>query len=176
MLEGLKNVKKEIWTRRKLTTIIGLGTLLWVLFVLLYFPAYSKQMIFSSITYFDNAFLSLLSYQYATSGLTGVSIPLIIAFSLAVSAVYTVSTITSGFDGNSIFANFSGGIGFFSAGCASCSVGLLPLLGFSAGVAALPFNGRGLQLLSIALILGSLEYSGRQTNSTCEVSTEKQIL
>jgi hypothetical protein len=47
------------------------------------------------------------------------------------------------------------------------------LLGFSAGVAALPFQGRGLQFLSIALIIGTLEYSGRQ-NSTCKASMDEK--
>lgn len=170
MLEGLKNVKKELHNWKKILAIEILGTAFWVMLTLLYFPEYSLQMISGNIFFLDNAFLNLLSYQFTSAGIFGVLTSFTISFLLATSLIYTLPKLRSNTEG-SLMGGVSGGIGFLSAGCASCSVGLLPLLGFSAGVAALPFKGRGLQFLSIALILGSLEYSGRQ-NATCKVSTE----
>jgi hypothetical protein len=175
MLEGLKNVKKDLYNWKKILAIEIIGIAFWILLTLLYFPEYSLQMISGNIFYLDNAFLNLLSYQFTSSGMLGVLTSFTISFLLATVLVYTLPKLRSNTEGSAM-GSLSGGIGFLSAGCASCSVGLLPLLGFSAGVAALPFQGRGLQFLSIGLIIGTLEYSGRQ-NSTCKVSTEeKQIL
>ena len=66
---------------------------------------------------------------------------------------------------------FAGGfgsvLGIFTAGCASCGVGVLSLFGYTAGMAFLPFEGLEVQLGVIILLLGVLEYSGR--NVSCKL-------
>lgn len=169
-MKGLKQVLRTItasWKRVVATVAIG-GTV-WLLFVLFYFPQYSYQMVANDIFLLDNAFLSLFWYQYASSGILGVALPALIAGLVGITAVATgVSLLQQTRIHQSITGGIGATVGFLSAGCASCSVGVLALLGFVGGVALLPFNGKGLQAASILLLLGALEYTGR--NNTCEVT------
>lgn len=155
-------------TWKRIVVTVAIGGTVWLLFVLLYFPQYSYQMVANDIFLLDNAFSYLLWYQYASSGIPGVVFPALIASLVGVTAVVTGISLLQQ---TRMRQSFTGGIGatmgFLSAGCASCSVGVLAMLGFAGGVALLPFNGRGLQAASILLLLGVLEYTGQ--NNTCEV-------
>lgn len=169
-MKGLKQVLQTVTASRKRgAATVSIAAVVWLLFILLYFPQYSYQMIANDILLLDNAILSLLWYQYASSGIPGVVLPVLIAGLVGITAVVTgVSLVQQ----TRIHQSFTGGIGaavgFLSAGCASCSVGVLALLGFTGGVALLPFNGKGLQAASIVLLLGALEHTGR--NNPCEVT------
>jgi len=61
----------------------------------------------------------------------------------------------------SVTGALGGAVGFFGAGCASCGAGILSLLGVADGAAILPFEGLGVQVASIGLMLLALEYNGR---------------
>lgn len=171
MMQGVKHVGRTVtasWQRMVAAT--GIAVAVWIMFVLLYFPQYSTQMLSYGPTYALEAFSELLWYQYAAGGITGILFPALIAGLVGVAAVATAVSLRQQVQmRESLGGGLGATIGFLSAGCASCSVGVLALLGFAGGVALLPFNGTGLQVASILLLLGSLEYTGRQS-STCEVS------
>jgi len=169
-VKGLKQVTQTIaasWKRVAAT--VSIAAVVWIVFVLLYFPQYSYQMVANDVFPLDNALLSLLWYHYAASGVTGVVFPAMIAGLVGIIVVATgVSLLQQARIGQSFGGGIGASIGFLSAGCASCSVGVLALLGFAGGVSLLPFNGKGVQDASILLLLGALEYTGR--NTACEVA------
>lgn len=149
---------------------LSIALSVWVVFVLLFFPQYSMQMVSYGPGYAFEAVSALVWYQYGAGGILGVVLPVLIAGLVSVTAVVTgVSLLQQRQAEQSLGGIVGGGIGVLSAGCASCSVGVLALLGFAGAVALLPFGGKGLQTASVLLLLVSLEYTGRRSSS-CEVS------
>lgn len=170
-MNGLKQAGRMVtvsWKRTVIAAAIAIGV--WTVFVLLYFPEYSAQMISRNIFLLDDAVASLLWYQYASDGVLGVLIPPVIAVLTGITVVITaVSLLQRASVGQSVGGTVGTTVGVLGAGCTSCSAGALALLGFAGGVALLPFNGRGLQVASIGLLLLSLEYAGR--NTTCRIDS-----
>lgn len=168
-LSGIRNVAGTLRNRRSIIGGIALTLVFWTVFMLLVFPAYAVQQLqFGGVGSLDNAIATLLWYQYASGGPVGVVLPAAISILAAVSIIYFITAIrTTTPVSESVWSGAAGGIGFLSAGCASCSVGALSLLGFTGGLALLPFNGRELQVASIGLLVLSLEYAGR--NTTCRI-------
>ncbi|QGA79974.1 hypothetical protein [Candidatus Nanohalobium constans] len=57
--------------------------------------------------------------------------------------------------------------GFLAAGCASCGVGFASIIGLGAATAALPFNGLGIKVGGIILMLYALSSLGNP--KTCSI-------
>ncbi len=170
-MDGIKASLRQVtrnWKRTTATTAVSM--VVFVLFLLLTRPTYSMQLLMADVTYLWTEMLPLLIWnQYATHGVLGLVFPAVIAVlagivtvttGLSLLASYTVTGSLSGVGGSLV--------GFSAAGCASCGAGVLTLLGLSGGVALLPFNGLGVQAVSIAIMLGALEYTGRSQTCTVE--------
>lgn len=172
-MKGTRTAVKEAFgTRKRTLSVIAITALAWTAFVLVTRPTYSFQMLSVNILSTGTVLSTLIWNQNATYGPLGVLLPATMAFLVG---VLTVTTALSFFQNyrtsSSISGTLGGAIGFAGAGCASCGAGLLTLLGVSGGVALLPFNGLGVQAASIAILLGSLEYTGRQ-DQLCKVRPE----
>lgn len=60
-----------------------------------------------------------------------------------------------------------------AVGCTSCGLNLLSILGFSAALAFLPFDGLTIHLISLALLVFSSIYMVRKLEQSCKVPTKK---
>ena len=77
--------------------------------------------------------------------------------------------------GNGLIGGF---LGAFSIGCPSCGSFLLPLLGFYGGLAAFPFQGLEIKILSVFLLMYSTHSSAkdiaRKGKTICETDPPKK--
>ncbi|MEK6850253.1 MAG: hypothetical protein AABX85_01625 [Nanoarchaeota archaeon] len=66
-------------------------------------------------------------------------------------------------------------LGVFTPGCAACGLGLAGLLGLTASLASLPFQGREISLLAIILISFSIVKTSHNlvSEKTCVINTQK---
>lgn len=168
MILGLRNVFSELKTFKRVSSVLVLTGIYFVLFILLIFPQYSYQMFLQGFSSGIEAFVLLYTTEFNTNGIINILLPLIISVLVGVTTVYTASNMYNNYKNAGGFAGgLSSVIAIFTAGCASCGVGILSLFGYTAGLAFLPFDGLEVQLLVIVLLLLSLEYSGR--NVSCKL-------
>ncbi len=169
---GTKNsVREALKTRKRVVAVLSVGILTWVFFVLLVNPVYSFQMVSGNPLTMTEVLPALVASQFAT-GVLNFIFPVLIAGLVGIVSVTTGLSLYNNYTSSgSLGGTLGGAIGVAGAGCASCGAGLLTLLGLSGGVAILPFNGLGVQGLSLLLILASLEYTGRQ-DRICSVDFE----
>lgn len=156
-------------TRRRILSAAVIALFTWIAFVMLSRPVYSFQMISSNPLQLYAVLSALVWNQQATYGFAGVVLPAVIAALVGFLTVITGIAVFKNYRSTgSVTGTLGGAVGFAGAGCASCGAGLLTLLGLSGGVALLPFDGLGVQALSIAILFASLEYTGRNQGS-CSV-------
>lgn len=164
VLDGTRHSLSEAftgWQRTWFTT--GTAAVLWIGFTLLYYPQYSYQLLTADVTYLTEAVTTLVWYQHATNGVIGVVLPLLITVLTAALLTLTVTSLRQQYTRKGSLSGAAGGVlGFLSAGCASCGVGVLAVLGVGSGLAFLPFQGVGVQVVSVLVLLAALEYTGRQ--------------
>lgn len=155
------------WKRIVATTAVS--AVVFVLFLLLTRPTYSMQLLMTNVTYLWTEIIPLLIWnQHATHGALGLLLPATIAVLAGLVAVTTGISLLANYEASGSLSGVAGSlVGFSAAGCASCGAGVLTWLGLSGGVALLPFDGLGVQAASIAIMLGALEYTGR--NQTCTI-------
>lgn len=59
-----------------------------------------------------------------------------------------------------------------AVGCTSCGLSILSVLGFSAALAILPFDGLTLHLISTALLIFSTFYMLKKLKSVCKIASK----
>lgn len=107
-----------------------------------------------------NSTLLIMFTAILISVLTGLALSLL---------VLRISMIRSANKLETASSSFGTVIGLVAPACSSCTVGLLSILGITAGVSVLPFNGAEFTYLSIALLVFSI-YSLRKNINTCKIS------
>lgn len=163
---GISNVLREINSLTKISAVLISSVAFFVLFVLLIFPQYSWEMTMQGYEMFFEAFIQLLLFQYDTLGILGIVLPLTLSILVGITTVFTAGNLYHNYKSAGGWAGgFSSFLGILTAGCASCGVGVLSLFGYTTGMTFLPFEGIEIQILTIILLLGVLEYSGR--NNSC---------
>jgi len=122
------------------------------LFMLVSFPAYSGQLLAADIWYIDTAVITLAQNLQHTAGTIGLA--LMVIYAVLVGATLSVTVISIRTTGLRTAGSITGAVpGILVGGCASCGVGLLSLVGFSGALTLLPFNGNGIRLAGIGIML-----------------------
>ncbi len=161
---GIESSLQEAFeTRKRTTAVISITVVTWTLFILLVNPVYSYQMLSSSLTFLPEVLTVMLNDQ-TLHGYNGMFLTASLAFLIGtVTVVTSVSLLKNYNSSGSVTSTLGGVIGFTGAGCASCGAGVLALAGVIGGASVLPYNGLEVQLISILILLTSLEYTGRKT-------------
>jgi hypothetical protein len=145
---GLKSAFK---TRRRATATLLISGLFFILLALSTAVNYSIQMFSAGIQYWIPAISLTIRGFYLNGGLTEVVLNL--TYSLLVGVILT-NTYTQ-FKATGLEVGNLSGIapGMLVAGCAGCGVGLLSLIGLTGLVASLPFQGLGLKIGGMLLLV-----------------------
>ncbi len=150
---------------------VSLSLITYGLVTLAVFPAYSTQLVGAGIGYLDNALILLSSYTVETIGWFGMGLTVAYAVLTGIVATNIVSQFrVSGLSGVKGLSGVSPG--FLAAGCASCGVGVLGLLGFSSALAVLPFSGNLLRIGGVLLLLYVLVRTGNPQVCSADLAAE----
>jgi hypothetical protein len=168
-LRGTRNSLEEAFNSWKAgLTVLGISVFTFLIFILLVNPVYSYQMLSSNPVSLPVVLSTMLADQ-TLHGYTGITVTATLAFLVGTVTFTTAVSLKRNYDSTgSVATTFGSLIGFASAGCASCGAGVLALMGVTGGAAVLPFNGLEVQVLSILILLGSMEYTGRQ-DAICKI-------
>lgn len=166
---GVRSALREAFgTPSKAAAVFITGGLTFLIFMLLVNPVYSYQMLSSDPTNLTVVLSTILANQ-TLHGYSGLAVTGLLAFLVGTVTVTTAVSLKRNYDSTGSFTTTFGSlVGFASAGCASCGAGVLALMGVTGGAAVLPFNGREVQVLSILILIGSMEYTGRQ-DAICKI-------
>ncbi len=146
LFQGLKGA--TVSKKRALSTST-VGTSVFFLTVFSASPQYSVQMLTSGVQYWGTAFLTRFSGMLAASGYLGILLTLLFAMLVGVTVTNTMVQLKR----NKLDLSSLGALpGFVVAGCASCGVGVLSLLGLGGVLASMPFEGNLLRLGGVLLL------------------------
>ncbi|MFB6245497.1 MAG: hypothetical protein ABEJ03_04085 [Candidatus Nanohaloarchaea archaeon] len=161
--EGLKSSLKG-----KRSALTGTSAILFFTAVtLLSFPAYSSQLLSSSVFFIDEVLAALIWNMVKSSGYLGLALTAAYSALTGVAVTNTVTSIRSmGF--NSTKDAMGALPGIAAAGCASCGVGFLGLIGLGGAVALFPFGGNLLRLAAVVLVAGVI--ANRGNPEKCAIS------
>lgn len=161
LLQGLRGAVSN--KKRAVSTLL-IGAAAFLLTVFSSSPEYSIQMIFAGINYWSMAFITRLSGMYTTTGAAGIMLTSVFSLLVGVTLTNTLVQIKR----NKISFDTLGALpGFLAAGCASCGVGVLSLLGLGGVLASMPFQGNLLRLGGILLLAELIIRTGSPDN--CKV-------
>lgn len=162
-LRGTKNSFREAFgTPKSAFSVLVVSVFTFLIFMLLVNPVYSYQMLSSNPSYLPTVISTMMADQ-TLHGFSGISVTVLLAFLVGTVTVTTAKSLLRNYSSTgSVSTTFGSLVGFASAGCASCGAGVLALMGVTGGAAVLPFNGLEVQVLSILILIGSMEYTGRQ--------------
>ena len=145
---GLKSAFKD---RRKTFSTFLVSGLFFILLALSTSINYSIQMFSAGFEYWLPAVQFTIRGFYLNGGWTNVILNII--YSVLVGVIIT-NTYTQFRSSGLEIGNLSGiAPGILVAGCAGCGVGLLSILGLSSLIVSLPFQGLGLKIAGMILIL-----------------------
>lgn len=153
----ITGVKSSVSTKKRAGLTLSVGLSVFILSLLLANPQYSWQMITSGTQYWSIALQTRFYGVLDMSGVAGVLLTSIFSFMTGITLTNTAIQLKM----NSISYDALGAIpGIAAAGCASCGVGVLSLLGLGAVMASLPFNGNLLRLGAVMILLFVITRTG----------------
>lgn len=143
-------VKSSVSTKKRSGLTFSVGLSVFLLSILLANPQYSWQMITSGTQYWSTALNTRFFGLMSMSGIIGIFLTLVLSFLTGTTATNTFVQLKM----NSISFDALGAIpGLAAAGCASCGVGVLSIIGLGAVMASLPFNGNLLRLGAVTVLI-----------------------
>lgn len=146
--EGFKSAFGNKW--RTLSTLLISG-LFFILLALSTAINYSTQMFSAGLEYWVPAIIFTIKGFYLNGGITEVMLNIL--YSILV-GVILINTYTEFKNVGLKIENLSSiAPGILVAGCAGCGVGIASLIGLSGIIASLPFQGLGLKILGILIII-----------------------
>jgi len=145
---GLKSAFED---RRKTFSTVLVSGLFFILLALSTAINYSSQMFSAGIEYWIPAIQFTIKGFYLNGGWTDIILNIIYSILVGVTITNTYTQFrASGLE----IGNLSGiAPGMLVAGCAGCGVGLLSLIGMTGKIAYMPFQGLGLKIAGMMLIL-----------------------
>lgn len=126
------------------------------------------------LSYKFSLILSLLVGLYTALSVLDFYLLLITAFLVGLNFTLLVLTIQNLKSSNVGFV--VGGAGILSiaaVGCTSCGLSVLSILGFSAALAFLPFDGLTIHFISLLLLLFSTFYMLKKLKAVCKIPPKK---
>lgn len=158
LMQGLKG---SVSTKRRAAATALLSISAFLLTVFSASPQYSTQMLFAGTEYWQLAFITRFSGMYSTAGITGIILTAVFSVLAGVSITNTAVQLKM----NQVSLDSLGALpGFMAAGCASCGVGLLSVLGLGGVLASMPLQGNLLRLGGVLLLLILIARTGDPEN------------
>lgn len=153
-------VRHAVGNRYRAAGTVTVAAVTYVLFILSTFPTYSIQLLDANVLYLGEAVGTLTWNFTETAGVHGLGLVTVYAVLTGVAVVNMVTLVQR--NGMRSMVAGSGSItpAFLVGGCAGCGAGLLGAIGFIGALSLLPFNGNGVRLLGIILILVFLVKTG----------------
>jgi hypothetical protein len=152
----LEAFKASVSTKRKMAAVTSIALLTFLLMALSSNIEYSYQMISAGL--WQTAIENRIADMQFNSGNLGLVLTSIYS---ALAGIAIVNFHTQFKNGGANFKGLTGILpGFLVAGCASCGVGVLALLGFAGALTALPFQGNLVRLGASLLLVYYLLESG----------------
>lgn len=148
----------------RILSTVSLSAITFSLMTLSSFPGYSLQFIGSGLENIPTAIIALAENSYAT-GLLNISLTVAYAGLIGISLTNLGIQLKARQTSKGTIAGI--GPGFIAAGCAGCGAGVLGFLGFTGALAALPFQGNGIRIAGLLLLLYFILATGNP--ETCEV-------
>lgn len=166
--EGLEGALKSSFSSpSRFALTVAAASASYVLLILSGFPDYSWQLLSASVFYVDDALIALTGNTLKTAGALGILTTVI--YSLLVGTAITNFVLSLSLESWSGYTNLGAAMpGFLATGCAGCGAGLLGFLGLGGALAMMPFQGNGIRLGGIALLLYFIAKTGDP--GKCEVS------
>lgn len=147
----VSGLKSSFETRKRVVSTLFISGLFFILLALSTALNYSLQMFSAGVKYWLPAIKFTIGGFYLNGGITGVFLN--IMYSLLVGVILTNTYTQFKVTGLQV-GNLSGiAPGMLVAGCAGCGVGLLSLIGLTGLVASLPFQGLGLKIAGMVLLV-----------------------
>lgn len=144
--------------RRVLHTVI-ISVIVFAFVVLAAYPAYTTSMIFSGVGESIEAFQVLFNLLLIEQGVTGLVVLVVYALLTGI-VVRILIGRASMIQADSTLGAIATFFGVATAGCASCGVGFLGMVGGMGGIALIPFDVTGLRLFAIVLLVVYVAYEG----------------
>lgn len=161
---ALHHVTKQ---RGRLVAAIGVAFVTYVLYMLSTFPEYAIQMVQHGASFLEPA-VAALSWNFVQgAGILGLGLVAVYALLTGVAAVNMATLIKMHGLSSLVAGSSSITPAFLVGGCAGCGAGLLGFFGFVGAASLLPFNGNGVRVIGILLILFFLAKTGDP--ETCAV-------
>ncbi len=137
-----------------------LTVLVYGLFALSTFPAYTVQLLSADVAYIGEALGTLTANLYASIGAFGLGVMVLYSFLTAVVILHLVIQFRTAGVKEAMAGAGGAAPAFLIGGCAGCGAGLLGLVGAAGAIGLLPFQGNGIRVLGVLLLLGLLAYAG----------------
>lgn len=153
LLDDLQDALAVSITGKRQLSITVVGAVVsFVVFMLLTYPAYARQLLGSSLFYLDDAVIALSLNLQQAAGTIG--LVLVGVYAVLIGATFSVLLLQFQVSGVRAVGGGVGVVpGLIASGCASCGVGLLSVLGFAGVISMLPFHGNGVRLVGIVIML-----------------------
>jgi len=157
--EDLKRGFKTSLKRERLPLTLSVSVFFYILVSTLSFPQYSIQLLGKNIFYLDNAVVTLSHNTFKSAGLTGIVLSFMYSMLAGIAVTGIVGTVRK--KGLKETKDLSAVMpGLAAAGCASCGVGFLALVGLGGSLALLPFEGNLLRALAVVILLAVIAKNG----------------
>ncbi|WEL23089.1 hypothetical protein [Candidatus Nanohalovita haloferacivicina] len=156
LISGFKSSFDSFWAA---VAVIAVSSMFYLVLTLSSFPNYSLEMLNASILYLDEAFLALNWNVFNTAGYAGIFLSVVYSVFSGVLLVNLYQSLKINGISN---IKKSGGMfpAFLAGGCAGCGAGILGFFGLLGIASALPFQGNGLKVGSIALMAVAISSIG----------------
>jgi hypothetical protein len=146
-----KAIRFSVNTRQKKLVVALLSSISFIVFVGLTFPRYAIELLAAGVSYWDDAFTSLIWLMKESSGILGVVLMGIYAIATGILLSATLGSIK--YKTNQKHGWLSVLPAIIFSGCASCGAGILGVIGAFGLASVLPFNGNLIRVAGILLVL-----------------------
>lgn len=136
-----------------------MSTLVFGLVLISSFPQFTVQLLGFGIAFLPELIDTSVRSLYISEGVLGTGLILIYCFLLGVASTNLVSIMRSSSVEN-LKSVLGGSSGVLAAGCVGCSGGLIAFFGFTGALTVLPFQGTGLTVLGVLLLIYFIAVTG----------------
>ena len=162
--EFVKGFSASFSSMRRTVATLTIGAIVLSLTVLSSHPTYSMQMLQSGFLNWPLAVVARFQSLFLTSGTSGILLTTLFSLLVGVTITNTITQLKMNHISKDIFGAIPG---FLAAGCASCGVGILSIIGLGGVLASMPFQGNLLRLGGVLILVGLISKTGDP--ETCSI-------
>lgn len=153
-----EGVKYSLSSGLNISGVTIIALISFALFLVSTFPRYAYQLGMAGVGYWDNVLFSLFELTVDEAGWIGIGLTGMYSILIGMLFMVLLGRVRQA-ENTGIKSLFGIAPGIFAAGCAGCGAGILGLLGITGTFALFPFQGNGIRLVGMLLVvyaIGSL--------------------